>query len=318
MSAAGVKTHARPGREKKAGWRGRTRGGYIGNWIFVQLVRRIGIGFAYLILLPVTLYYIFFASKAMKAADDYRRRIGYGGRSPLGRLWAAYRHFYSFGQILLDRVAVISGNAGRFRFRYEGFHHILESLKLGKGLIITSAHCGNWEIAAHLLGSLDAPVNIVAYEGEVRHIRRYFAEVFRNRKFSIIEMDGSPEVSLAIMNALSRGEILAMHADRYVEESRQHTALLPFLGAPARFPTGPYAVAAASGAPLVHAFTVRSGPCKYRLRGYPPEFLSFRSRSSRKEQLAEWAGRFVKRLESILREYPLQWHNFYMFWDDAR
>jgi predicted LPLAT superfamily acyltransferase len=280
----------------------------------VTVVRRFGIAWAYALLVPVGLYFVLFASAALRASHDYRRRLGCGGASRLAGWWNGFRHFYSFGQTLLDRVAIIGGETKGFRFHFDGEEHLRSALERGRGLILVSAHCGNWEVAAHVLGRLTVPVSIVAFEHEVAHIRTYFERVFADRRFSVISMDGSPGMVLEILRTLARGEIVAMHADRVLDPTDQNSIIVPFLGAPARFPTGPFQVAAVSGAPLIHTFAMREQTYHYRLHAYPPEFLSFGKRSERRGQLETWVGRFVAHLEEVLRRHPLQWHNFYPFW----
>ncbi len=295
-------------------WTGRTRGGYLGNWIFITLTRWVGLWWAYLLLVPVSFYYLFSAPKAVKASRDYLRRVNYGGRSWPARIWATYRHFYSFGMTLVDRVAVMGGGASRLRFVFEGENHLRSALAEGKGLILISAHCGNWQAAASLLGRLDAPVNVVAYEGEAEHIRRLFAVALENRVFSLISLDDPSRAGIEIMGALQRGEILAMHADRMLDSNTSER--VPFLGSPASFPVGPFAAAAVSGAPLIHAFAMRSRIGCYHLFAYPPEHLTFGNRAARRQQLRQWTELFTRRLEENLKKYPLQWYNFYYFWED--
>jgi len=298
--------HTRP-------WTGRTRGGVIGNWIFVALVRVFGLRPAYVLLAFVACYYVLFAPRARRASDEYRRRLGCGGRSWLGRVWGAYRHFFSFGRILLDRVAIIAGPVGgKFHFEFDGEEHIRSALAEGKGVVIISAHCGNWEAAGHLLQRLAVPVSVVAYQGEAARVRRFFEKALEDHAFSLIEADGSPDSSLAIMGALARGEVVAMHADRVLHDEG---VSVPFLGAPARFPTGPYIVAALSGAALIHAFALREATYRYHFYAYPAEHLHFADRPTRGQLLRDWVGQFVARLESKLREHPHQWSNFYPFWD---
>jgi predicted LPLAT superfamily acyltransferase len=295
-------------------WTGRSRGGVVGNWIFVRLVRLFGVRPAYALLAFVACYYVLCAPQARRASAEYRRRLGYGGSSWLRRLWGAYRHFFSFGQLLLDRVAILAGRPGSFRFEFDGEEHMRAALQEGKGLVIVSAHCGNWEAAGHLLRRLEAPVNVVAYRGESAALRRFFEKALAEHSFAIIEADGSPDAALAIMAALARGEVVAMHGDRVLGDEG---VVVPFLGAPARFPAGPHAVAALSGSPLIHAFAMRQGTYAYRFHAYPPERPRFGSRETRSELLREWVLRFVTRLESKLRDYPLQWCNFYPFWGSA-
>ena len=302
-------------------WTGRTRGGVVGNWIFVVVVRLFGLRLAYALLAFVAGYFVLFAPKGRRASADYQRRILLGNRqSAMRRLWGVYRHFFCFGQLLLDRIAIISqGNrqCGRFRFEFEGEEHIRSALGEGKGAIVLSAHCGSWEAAGHLLQRLEAPINVVAYRGEAAHVRRFFEKALEERSFMLIETDGSPSAGIAIMAALGRGEIVAMHGDRTGDTMRHGVpgVMVPFLGAPARFPTGPYVAAAVSGAPLIHAFAMREGTYRYHLHAFPAEHLAFAAREAREEQLREWVQRFVAHLESKLRDYPLQWCNFYPFWE---
>ncbi len=294
-------------------WTGRTRGGYVGNWIFLNLLRVGGPWVAYLLLVPVTFYYLLFASQAVRASQSYLRHLGYELQSGIGRWWLTYKHFFSFGQTLLDRVAIIAGNASKYAFEFEGQHRLEAALAEWKGVLIISAHFGNWQAAAHLLGTLKVPVHIVAYENEVASINQLFAGALKKKLFSIISLDNEG-VSLAILTALKRWEIVALHADRNIGD--KHSVRLNFLGAPAKFPSGPFTVAALSGAPLVHAFAVRRRVCSYHFYAYPPQHLAFGSREDRPKQLEQWVSLFVQRLEAHLKSYPLQWYNFYEFWEE--
>jgi predicted LPLAT superfamily acyltransferase len=91
---------------------------------------------------------------------------------------------------------------------------------------------------------------------------------------------------------------------------------VPFLGAPAAFPTGPLRLAAALGAPVVLCFGIRTGP-----RRYTVYFEHFADRvaldqGDRAAQTAIWLQRYTSRLEHYCRRYPFNWFNFYDFWND--
>lgn len=290
-------------------WTGRSRGGFVGNWIFTVLARRCGLWWAYALLLFVTPYYLLCSARIRRASMAYQRRL-WPGRGYARRLLGAYRHIFAFGQILIDRVAV-PGNAEAFQFVFEGEAHLRAALAGGKGAILITAHVGNWEAAAHLLQRLETPVNVVALEAEEARLRRYFDKVLDNQHVKLIPANGSADTGLAIMAALARGELVAMQADRSLDAQEE---AIPFLGAPARFPIGPFVAAAVSGAPLVQAFAMRTGAYRYHFRAYAPETLAFADRRARRAQCREWMGRFVQRLEETLRQHPLQWNNFYDFW----
>jgi len=93
---------------------------------------------------------------------------------------------------------------------------------------------------------------------------------------------------------------------------------VPFLGAPASFPAGPHVVAAVSGAPMLHAYAIREGTHRYRFFAHPPEHLEFDSRATRDERIRQWTEHYASRLEAQVRRHPLQWCNFYPFWDAGR
>ncbi len=309
----GVRAEQVPARRRARSWTGRRRGGVAGNWAFTALVRSGGLWPAYALLAFVAAYFVAFAPAARRASAAYRRRIGFRQGSWPSRLWGAYCHFFRFGQILLDRYAFASGHADWFRFEFIGEAHVRSALARGKGVILISAHCGNWEAAGHFLRALDVPVNIVGYEGERADIRSVYERAGSDRLLNLVNADGSLETVAVITAALRRGEVVAMLADRLLDESG---VVVPFLGAPARFPGGPYVLAALSGAPLIHAFAMREGMRRYRVVGYPPEEVLAPDEGGCREAVREHARRFVARLESVLREHPLQWHNFFDFWRD--
>ncbi|MCA8945783.1 MAG: lipid A biosynthesis acyltransferase, partial [Planctomycetes bacterium] len=63
--------------------------------------------------------------------------------------WMRYRHFLSFGRVLVDRGYAFLGMMGEVKFERDGHEVIEEVLAGGKGVILMSAHLGNWELAAY-------------------------------------------------------------------------------------------------------------------------------------------------------------------------
>lgn len=300
---------------KKRLWTGRTRGGLIGNWIFAMLIRHLGSTSAYILLFPVSLYFIFFAPKAFRSSREYLAKVGYRDVSWLKSIWLSWMHFFSFGQTLIDRIAVLSGNGNNYKFIINGIDYILDALKDNKGVILLGSHCGNLEIAGQQLADIGVKVNIVAFEGEIARIRNFFDAVMSQRNFSMIAIDGSKDVAFEIIAALSRGEVVAMRGDRGLGN---RTIVLPFLDENAKFPAGPFFFAGISGAPMIHTFAMRTGKFTYEFIAYPSQHFQFAKNESRESQVCTWALDFVKRLEEQVLKYPLQWYNFYPFWEDSR
>lgn len=301
----------------KRKWTGRTRGGLFGNWVFHVLIRFLGLMPAYGLLVFVAAYFVFFAPKALDASNKYRARIGYNGPGYFARSWAAYKHFFSYGVTLLDKSAVLMGFTERFKIEIEGEDALFNALNDGKGLILTGAHCGNWEMAAQALAGVDVVVNILLYEGEVEKVKRLFNRVHTERKVNFIGISGDDGGILQCMSALSRGEVVAVLGDRTLNPSPKNSIVVPFLGSPARFPIGPHLLAGLTGTPIIQVFAMRTRLYHYHFTIYPPEQYKLTKRADRQKELTDHTELLVRRIESLLKEYPLQWYNFYEVWDEA-
>ena len=123
-------------------WSGRSRGGGFGYNFFILLMKVAGIRSAYAFLSLVVVYFIPFAPRATRAVWFYNRRIlGYGRLHSAVKLYA---HYYALGQTIIDRVAIGSGMADRYKFEFENYDAFLRLLDGGRGAVIIGAHVGCW------------------------------------------------------------------------------------------------------------------------------------------------------------------------------
>ncbi len=297
----------------KTAWTGRTRGGYFGNWFFIQLIRWLGVWPAYLWLGFVAAYFTVVHREAYRASADFLGRL-FGPLPCWRRPLLVYRHFVAQGVTLVDRQAVLMGRS-RIECVFDGEELFKPHLEKGRGIILVGAHIGCPELGAHFLGRFDIPVNLVVIERELAGIRRLMNSVTEGKRFRILTADDDPLRSVPILAALRRGEIVALLGDRSLGGADVETS---FLGAPVRLPVGPYRLAAASGAPLFHVFTVRQRLGCYRFATFQPEFISREEIRSGPTALPARARRYAERLEAIVREYPFQWGNFFPYWEQER
>jgi predicted LPLAT superfamily acyltransferase len=294
-------------------WSGQTRGGYWGNLFFAVVLRLFGLRATFVPLVPIAAYYLLASRASVRSAGEYFERL-FGPLPPALRLWYVYKNFYSLGQMLMERLAIIRDAAGRFPCMQDGMEHLRDAAALGRGVIVLGAHVGNWEAAGHLLRAYNLPVNMVGFDREERHIRRLFDAQMRERAFRFIAADAEgPAAAIAVLAALRRGELVALHGDRVFGGA---SAEVPFLGRPARFPLGAYQLAAISGAPLVMAFGARERVGCYRLVAFPRlDPPTDASRAARAAFTDAAVRLYVQRLEALVRRYPFQWYNFFPFWD---
>ena len=292
-------------------WHARRRGGRLGNGFFLALVRHGGLWLAPFFLTFVAFYFVFAAPAGRRASIQLARRLG-RGKTWFGRMWFAYRHFYTFGLLLLDRTAILScDQADKYKIEFDGEEHIRSALAEGRGAVLLTAHLGNWEAMGHLLTRLGRPFNMVMYDGVDAKMRATIENMAKQRSFEILHTDGSPSSAAGILSALRKGEMVGMMGDRvFAGDSVE----VPFLGQPARFPVGSFVLAAAAAAPMVHVFAVRRGWRKYSFHGVPAANMRYRDRKRKRDDLEAWATEFAERVEQFVRESPYQWGNFFPFW----
>jgi lauroyl/myristoyl acyltransferase len=112
------------------------------------------------------------------------------------------------------------------------------------------------------------------------------------------------------VRALRRNEIVAIQLDRPLGAGG--TRPVPFFGAAAPFPSGPFVLARVAGAPLIPVFIARLGTRHYAIR------VSGRFMVARENRMLERVMTdVVAAFERIVREFPTQWFQFAPFWPSA-
>jgi predicted LPLAT superfamily acyltransferase len=290
-----------------SGWQGKSKGQPWGYRIFVGILKRWGVIPAYLLLRFVAFYYLLFSFRSSKfALNFFRKKIGYGlGKS----LIKIYQNYFLLGQSIIDKVVVMSGIPNKFSFHFDGEDHLREIVALQRGGLLLSAHLGNWEIAGHLLKRLDTRINLVMFDGEHQQIKEYIAAVTGKRNVNVILIKNDLSHIYAISDAFRNNELVCMHADRFIKGNKTLTS--EFLGEAARFPMGPFVLAAKFKVPVSFVFAMKETPLHYhffasKIKDYTP--------LSKEMLMQEMLNDFVGEMERMVKQYPEQWYNYYNFW----
>jgi predicted LPLAT superfamily acyltransferase len=202
------------------------------------------------------------------------------------------------------------GDTRRFSFSFDGENYLRDAVAEGRGVLLLTAHLGNWEAAGALLSRLNVPINVTGFDRETAAVRELLNRASK-ATFRLLPLTGSPTDAIPLVAALRRGEVVAMLGDRpYGSPSAE----VPFLGGTAAFPIGAYMLAAIAGAPLVPVFSLSEPGGRYHFFGFPPQRPRLPPHDQRDAWLRDCAARFAADLEIILRRDPLQWYNFFPFW----
>ncbi len=289
-----------------AQWDGKSKGTVLGYKIFVFFIEKAGIKSAYFILYFVAAYYFIFLKKSNRAIFYYfKQRLGYSYFKSIGMV---YKSYYTFGQTILDKISISAGMKNTFTYEFDGVELLKKLLSEKKGGVLISAHIGNFEIAEHFFGEIDVAfqINLVTTDLEHSAIKNYLEKITKKSsvKFIIIKDDLSH--IFEINAALARNELICFTGDRYFEGSKFLTEKL--LNQDAKFPAGPFLIASRLQVPVVFVYVMKEPKLHYHL--YTREAIS--KHRDEKALLKE----YTKNLETMLQKYPLQWFNYFDFWDN--
>ena len=168
-----------------------------------------------------------------------------------------------------------------------------------RGCLLFGAHFGSFDVLRAIgLAESPVPVRVLMHDRHAEKLARVLHALNAELPAQVIPL-GKPGTMLAVRDALARGEIVALLADRSLHGEREIAC--PFLGAPAGFPRGPFELAKLLATPVMLFSATYRGPMHYDVRFEPlagdPGCAGF----------AAW-------LEARCREAPFNWFNFYDFW----
>jgi len=218
--------------------------------------------------------------------------------------------FRNFAKYLVDffRFSKIDADYLKDCVKLDGLSNIDDALKKGRGVIILSAHIGNWELGGFALGKLGYPINAVVLTHKEDRINDFFINQRALGNFKSIEMGASLR---GCYSALRNNELLALLGDRNFSASG---LTMEFFGRPVLLPKGPGALSVRTGAAIVCGYMVRQKDGTYRINFEKPIY----PRQGALEDAAaiEVTREYLTSMERCLREYPDQWFVFKYFWGD--
>ena len=300
----------------------RERGTYLGLWTMLATYRLFGRWGFRLLLLPVMLYFFAFGSVARRASLAFLGRVhadaaGCAAVPQPPTLWHAYRHFRSFGEAILDKVAAWIGDIPLDRVVYEGRETFEALERSGRGGVLIASHLGNIEVC-RALGSLyrGLKITVVVHTGHAQAFNRLLARTNGQATVSLLETSSmGVDTAIHLRDRIARGEFVVIVADR-TPAGAGRTVSVPFLGEMAPFPVGPFVLAALMECPVQLIFCLKEAT-RYRIVFEPFADPLDLPRRTRATALASIATRYAERLGHHAVRHPYQWFNFFDFWTPA-
>ena len=254
--------------------------------------------------------FYFLLAKERRAVIQNMRAITRS--NSLGLRWKTYRVFYSFCDLIVSYCYVPQASheelVAMLVSAERGADIIERCLESGNGVIVWTAHLGNFEFASRLL-EMHGRVVHVARVVEDNPAETMLRDLMTNDRLRIVDVTQGVGATIELVQALRRNEIVAMQGDRVYQG---FNAKLPFFGRNASFPLGPFLLSRVAGSPVLPGFVVRESWLRYRvIMGKPILPADAENRDADLEAGLAQAAAF---LEATLKTFHDQWLNFYEFW----
>jgi lauroyl/myristoyl acyltransferase len=183
-----------------------------------------------------------------------------------------------------------------------------EAKARGHGVIITSAHFGNWDAAGIMVSSRHQIYILAEHLGDAR-LSEMIQEQRRELGMVVVMLEDS---LLPLMRHLRAGGIMATPIDRPLPAGEG--VPVRFFGRTTYVPRGLGAMAARTGAAILPGFAWYAKDGTFHGRAFPPVFIA-PSGDAEADTIAATQAMFDA-LEVVVRDDPTQWYMFRQFWPD--
>ncbi|WP_045448565.1 glycosyltransferase family 2 protein [Citrobacter sp. S-77] len=297
--------------------------GLWGMRLMVLVWRFLGRKVFSLMLYPVVGVYWLTASAARKASQSWISRVRAqltARQMAVPSNLASYQHFLRFGDAMLDKIASWRGELhfGRDVVFAPGAEEAL-NVSDPRGKLLLASHLGDVEACralAQLQGS--KTINALVFSENAQRFRQIMEEMAPQAGLNLLPVnDIGPDTAILLKEKLERGEWIAIVGDRIAVNTQRggewRVCWSRFMGQAAPFPQGPFILASILRCPVDLIFALRQQN-KLRIHCEPFADPLLLPRASRQHALQIAIDRYAERLEHYALQSPLDWFNFFDFW----
>lgn len=239
-------------------------------------------------------------------------RIITGSQKDLDR--QAREVFRNFGRYLVEFFGLAGELNERFikeKIDIRNREYLQEALKSGRGVILLTAHLGNWELGGLVMGMLGYPILAITLSHKERPVNQLFNAQRESRGVTAVPIKQAVHRCL---NALKENKIVALLADRDFTSSGEKVT---FLGHEVLIPKGAALFSYKTGAAILPTFLLREGEDSFILQFEKPIYPPFsESGHIEDKDMIALVRQYARVMEEKIRAYPTQWMMFREFWDE--
>lgn len=169
----------------------------------------------------------------------------------------------------------------------------------GQGLIVASAHLGNWEVAARAI-SMIKPILVAYRPFNNPNLNEVAREARQGEHLRFVSrLEAHPMV---FMRALAAGDIVALMIDQHATRGR---IAIQFFDRPAWATKSVAMLSLTTRMPLLVAFAVRTGRMRYEIHASGP--IAYARTGDREKDAAAITQAITTEVEKAVRRHPEQY-----------
>ncbi|WP_318435884.1 glycosyltransferase family 2 protein [Photobacterium leiognathi] len=267
-------------------------------------------------------YYYLTGKKARKASEDYLEQLeNYASDNQLAlpSKLNSYDHLLSFGHTMLDKLVAWKGDYSENNLTIHGDEHFNELAKRQQGIVVLGSHLGNLELCRALSSRHpDIKINALVFTEHAERFNAVLKAINPDSDLNLIQVNElGADTAIMLQQKVEQGEWVVIVGDRTSVTKEQRVVWADFLGKPAPFPQGPFILASVLKVPVYTLFGLRDdsqATPHFDVYFEPFSEQLILPRKTRETALQKTVQQYASRLESYTIKAPLQWYNFFNFW----
>lgn len=212
-----------------------------------------------------------------------------------------------FGRMFMEVLRMPKMNTDNIR-QYVTMEHpeyLTEALSYGKGVVLATAHSGNWEMMGASLAMYGFPLVAVVQKQTNGDMDTFINENRTRAGMHVTYKTGVREM----VKMLGEGKIIGLLMD---QDAHEDGVLVEFFGRLASTPQGAAALARMKGSPIIPAFITENADGTHKVILHPPEWVE--KTDNREEDLLAMTQKLTNIIERHIRSVSHEWFWLHNRW----
>jgi len=189
-----------------------------------------------------------------------------------------------------------------------GKENLDKTLAEGKGALLVSAHLGNWELGAAVVGCLGYDLHAITLDHKDKRVNDLFLSQRLSCNVTSIPIGAQLRNCFKV---LKNNRPLAIAGDRDFTENGTE---IEFFGEKTLMPKGPAFFGLKTGAPIIPTFLIRNEDDSFKMVFATP--IKANPTGDREKDMEALMKKYISVLERYIKANPDQWYAFKKMWPE--